>query len=259
METTIDNLANDMKNKLAITDSQPQERVPMYVSLDLDGDTTEKIKDMLIEECKKHNINHESYPTIRNMNDVCHVTLIFNKDLPTIEAYLEFIKNNYAHQLKKQVEVDIVGFAADQHCVAYMIKCNKIAYHPADKNMHITMMLNAKQPVYSNDLLKRLLEPGRTLADTERLVTFDKPILVNGTINYVGNVKPKKPETDQAQKTEKPKENNQKPKTQKQPKQQNAPKPQKPQQSQKSKKDDQLKQEKKTNQKSKTEVVKTSV
>lgn len=160
-----------------------KDKTPVYVSLHISPENTEKLKDLLLEELKKQKVDNTKYKTVRNRDDPAHVTLIYYKDMSTVKEYEEFI-TKYDELLDKNVEFDIIGFASDSNCVAFTIDLKDIAYYPLTKKTHITMMLFKKPPVYSNQLLARLTAKDYKLSENERFVTFDKPVKATGKVAH---------------------------------------------------------------------------
>lgn len=155
-----------------------------------------------MDELKKLDIEH-SYKTMKGEKDHGHVTLIFHNEMKK-EDFEKFVENNYKNNENKEYKVNIIGFARDQYCVAYLVKLSDgIDYYPPTKNLHITMMLNNKQPVYSNVLISRLQEKDHIMETDEKLVMFPNPITVNAKLKFNYQYMIVKPKVEPAQKIEK--------------------------------------------------------
>ncbi len=163
-------------------------KLPVYISLGLDGLDTEELKNKIIEKLVEHKIDHAKYKIKRGIKDLAHLTLAFNSDFDSIEEYAEFIETNYSSNKDTIFSIKITGFAVDNNCVACMVKLNNVKFYPSNKILHLTMMLNGKPPVYSNQLLKTLLDPNYKLKPDEKVIMFDSPIVMNSVIEFNGQI-----------------------------------------------------------------------
>lgn len=169
---------------------QKHKKYPLYVSLELDGTSTEALKQSLLEELKKTDIDAKNYPTCKNHDDHGHVTLIFNKDMKTQQDYLDFVDKNYYGKNDKSYSFEVTGYGADHHCVAFTVKLpDEPVFFPKEKKTHITMMLKNKPPVYSNEMLQRLTTKDRKLEEGERLVTFKESITMSAKLKLHGELR----------------------------------------------------------------------
>jgi ubiquitin-protein ligase len=158
--------------------------LPLYVSLKFTPDATQYLRDLL---SKYENL--ESYPVVRGHDDPAHVTLVFSSDMPLLD-YHNVVADDYHHLQGTQVEIQLVGYARDNHCIAYRVEL-PIPVYPKGKFAHITMALNGKRPMYSNELIQRLVNKGISEAG-EKLVDFDTPIKISGELKFEKNLVIKK-------------------------------------------------------------------
>jgi ubiquitin-protein ligase len=192
---SIEQIENAMDN-LTIEKKLPDklEKLPLYVSLKLSGDTTAEISKLLMNEVTKitPNVKFDTFSVKRGVKDPGHITLIFNKDLP-LNEYHDFVLNNHYNYLNQCVDIKLIGFALDKSCIAFLVELpDNIKYHPADKNLHITMMLNGKPPVYSNTLITRIknkLSTNKKLGDDELIHYFQDKVTIPTVLEFCGFLK----------------------------------------------------------------------
>lgn len=169
---------------------------PVYVSASLNGDMTQKLKEYLMDQLTEQKIPLEPYKVKRGVKDNAHVTLAYYNEFPTLDEYATVIESHYLNKKDKEIDIEVIGYGVDKHCVAAIVKLNDdIKYYPIDKKLHLTMMLNGKQPVYSNELLKRLSNKDHKLTADERLIMLDKPLQLKCIIKFNQTIKAKKEET----------------------------------------------------------------
>lgn len=144
-----------------------------YISLQFDGPTTNDLKEAIIKSGALNKL--DQYKTVKDEKHPAHVTLAFHTD-PGFSA--AFVDMNYKQHENKSFPVHIDGFVHDEHCVALVVNSGKdkfdLPYLPPDKKLHVTMMLNNKPPVYSNELLSR--DP--------IMVPFAAPIIVQSRLQF---------------------------------------------------------------------------
>lgn len=142
-----------------------------YVSLQLDGKTTDQLREAIT---KSGVVKQDQYKTVKDEKNPAHVTLAFHTD----EGFAAFVDAHYKqHEHGKSFfKMHIDGFVHDEHCVALVVDTEKfeLSYLPPDKKLHVTMMLNNKPPVYSNELLSR----------NPVIVPFNPPISINGRLQF---------------------------------------------------------------------------
>lgn len=166
---------------------------PMYVSATLSGDETQKLQERLTVDLIEQKIPLEGYKIKRGVKDPAHITLAYHSDFAQLDDYADIIGAHYLHKKDQEIPIEVMGYGCDKYCVAALVKLgNDIKYYPSDKKLHLTMMLNGKPPVYSNELLKRLSEPHRILTEDERLVMFNQPIEYKCSIKFNQKIKSKK-------------------------------------------------------------------
>lgn len=148
----------------------------LYVSIEFSKETTQLLAEKIHKYFENNNISN-TYKTVYNSD--CHITLCFFSDFKKDE-FTKFVLQ-YDELFEKEVEVEISQLAFDEHCVAFtgiaLDKSKNIKYYPEDKNLHITMMLNDKKPVYSNTLIQEHKK-------TNKLVDM-KPFKITGTLTKV--------------------------------------------------------------------------
>jgi hypothetical protein len=175
------------------TEDDSKQKVPLYVSLTLEKSLTEELKNTLIKKLNDLNIDVEKYKVKRGLEDPAHVTLAFSSDFKPINTYVEFFTNNYLSKKDETFTVQVIGFGYDDHCVACMVELgdSELQFYPETKKLHITMMLNGKPPVYSNELLQRLKQENYEFKPNENLIFFtkDEIIPINTNLHFVGNLK----------------------------------------------------------------------
>ena len=161
---------------------------PLLVQLSVSDVDSDKLQDKL-----ESNIENYVEFGMRKLRPV-HCTLAYHKDFTNFE---EVVQKNFLLYSDKEIEITIYGYARDLHCIALLVSIPaNIPYFPADKNLHITMRLNGRPPVYSNQLITRLKE-GRHSASNDVLAKqksetqegiemFREPIRVTSrlTIHY---------------------------------------------------------------------------
>lgn len=179
-----DNDIEEKKEDVAVAKVQLKQ-LPLYVSLKFTPDATQYLRDLLY---KYENL--DSYPVVRGDKDPAHVTLVFSSDLALLD-YHNVVANDYLHLQGTQVEIQLVGYAKDNHCIAYRVELS-IPVYPKGKHPHITMALNGKRPMYSNELIHRLVNKGYNDEEGEKLVDFDTPIKVSGELKFEGVLNMKK-------------------------------------------------------------------
>ncbi len=114
----------------------------LYVSLQISPEDTEMLKEMIIKN------GLTDYKIKRNSKDLGHVTLCYHSDFKSLELFEQFVEN----YKEDKYNIIIDSIVHDKHCVALTVK-SSVKFYPEDKNLHITMMLNGKPPVYSNTLI----------------------------------------------------------------------------------------------------------
>jgi hypothetical protein len=158
--------------------------VPVYVGLDLspeDCNALDKILESDLEESYKKYT--ESKCSVKSPG---HVTVAFNNTFSSLKEYETFVKKNYKNG--DTVELKVVGYAMDTKCVAFIIQlADGVEFHPPDKNLHVTALLNGEKPVYSNTLLERLKKgdgshPGK-------IVQFKTPITLTSRVKLNGKLR----------------------------------------------------------------------
>ena len=115
-----------------------------------------------------------------------HLTACYHRDLP-INEFEHVVQTHYKPLETQEVSLTVLGLAADNKCVAYMVKPtvpDSLQVFPANKDCHLTMMLNDAKPVYSNKLIARLKSKG-AVQQGEKCVWFDQPLHVTGVVNIV--------------------------------------------------------------------------
>lgn len=156
--------------------------IPLYVSLDLGARDSDALNRMLESELgEAYKIYGES-----KCSKECpgHVTVAFNNTFNTLKEYSAFVKANYKQGQK--IEVTVVGYAMNTSCVAFMVKLpDGVGYHPEDKNLHVTALLNDVKPVYSNELLEKL----KSGDGDGKIVKFSEPIVVTSKVEFKGKLR----------------------------------------------------------------------
>ena len=115
-----------------------------------------------------------------------HLTACYHRDLPADE-FEQVVQTHYKPLETQEVSLTVLGLAADEKCVAYMVKPtiqNSLQVFPANKDCHLTMMLNDAKPVYSNKMIARLKGKGAVKAE-EKYLWFEQPQVVKGVVDIV--------------------------------------------------------------------------
>lgn len=116
-----------------------------------------------------------------------HMTVCYHRDLPA-EDFDHVVQTHYKPLEAQEVSLTVLGLAIDEKCVAYMVKPtseSSVQVFPANKNCHLTTMLNNAKPVYSNELIARLKSKG-VVTEAEKCMWFQEPfIVVKGVVNIV--------------------------------------------------------------------------
>lgn len=165
---------------------------PLYVSLQL----TPEVRDSLVAKLLTDGVDVSKYPTVADG----HVTLCYSADFADQYIYKCFFDANYRHLEKQLFDIVIKSYVMDKHCIAFQIVLEPRAYrtspvyYPPHKNLHITMLLDGKQPVYSNELIKRVLTNNGLLNPDCKLVPLKPDIRVAGELKFNGRLKPAKPQ-----------------------------------------------------------------
>jgi len=171
---------------------------PVYVSGQLSGIDTHKLFERLCKDMMRTTKNQkivDNYNVKFGMNKPAHVTLAFYKDKPNHDEWKEFVIGNYLPIQGNKFDLDIVGFAMDSNCVALMVRIPAdIPFLPADKNLHLTMMLSGNtKPVYSNHLITTLkAKKDDDILENEFLAMYPDPIRYSATVKFVGKLRDKK-------------------------------------------------------------------
>jgi ubiquitin-protein ligase len=162
--------------------------LPIFVSLELSSSETANLHNMLADQ----GVDISLYSTKK---EVGHVTLAFHSDFQNVEEYKKFVGyyNAFLKSNKTKYLVQVIGFAQDACCVALSVKLidETLLYYPLSKKLHITMLLEKKPAVYSNQLLERVQDPNKKEMK-DRWVVFDKPIVVNTKLVFSGKLRVKK-------------------------------------------------------------------
>src|SRR5574343_624411 len=141
----------------------------LYASIEFTEEDTKKLQKQVTEFLESKGLSTD-YKTI---NSKVHVTLCFYSDFKDSKDTEIFLEN---YKEAKEYTINISQVAVDDHCVALTGLTIKpdIAFYPEDKNLHVTMMLNERKPVYSNELIKRCIK-------ADSLLTLPEPIYITGT------------------------------------------------------------------------------
>jgi ubiquitin-protein ligase len=152
--------------------------LPVFISLTLTGTATESLQSELF----RYGIDnsHYSIQSIKDFHHPAHITMAFYKDFLTCSTWRAFIQQHYLKVRGDYFSFYVTGFVQDRYCVALMVKgiesigsSLSLPGFPAHRQFHITMALNGKAPVYSNDLIRRLtLQANQTLNVDEQIVYF---------------------------------------------------------------------------------------
>jgi len=128
--------------------------LPLYLSIELDGPTTEDLQSKI--KALVPGVDYSKYEVQRGVTDPAHLTLIFAKDLP-LEDYKQYL-DRYRPQVDHAFEIEVHGVSIDDHCVAVLAYPRNLDFHPPNRYPHLTMMLHAQQPVYSNSLMLTIFD-----------------------------------------------------------------------------------------------------
>ncbi len=170
-------------------------QLPLYVSLELSPTATDVLMTQVQTHLSFYDFSH--YSVKRGLSQNGHITLAFSSDFPLteyqdiVQTYKQLESQSTTHQ------VEIKGIAVDSHCVAVLVDPLGLPVYPKTKLPHITLMLNGKQPVYSNTLLTTIhtktpdFNP-TTKAISETYSYHPFTTQVTGTLKFIGNFKPKK-------------------------------------------------------------------
>lgn len=165
-----------------IVSSDEKKDVPLYVALKLSGEKTEQV-------VASSGIEKAKYSVVRGLKDPAHVTLVFYKDIQPRLKYVEYVEENYHSKVGKEISFQVVAFYVDKYCVACKVELKEdLAFFPADKNLHVTLMLNGKAPVYSNELIGRLNQKEYQLAEGEQILKPEEPLVFSGVLELVGKL-----------------------------------------------------------------------
>jgi len=177
----------DLTKALSKLKMEKGPRYPLYVSLNL---TKEDMK--VVVETVKDRLRNSTPLEYKQVNEEGHVTLAYSKDFKDLSEYKEFVDKHFRgeHEEKKEYTIEVGGYGWDSDCVAALVYTGASVY-PKAKIPHITLMLNAKPPVYSNELLERLTRKDYVQKDNEDLVIFDKPLVLKTTLTFNGWLKEK--------------------------------------------------------------------
>jgi hypothetical protein len=162
----------------------------LYVSLKISPKDTEQLKEHVTKTLELSGIQFK-YPVMRNKDDPAHITLCYFSDFKKHEDFMSFTEK---YNDVSECSAKIVSMAVDKHCVALCVESvngsdnSPIQYYPENKNLHITMMLNDKKPVYSNILIKGLKEQIKEKEcpdSNSNMITFEKPLMIKCTLEKV--------------------------------------------------------------------------
>lgn len=98
------------------------------------------------------------YKMVRGLKDPCHATLCYHSDFVYGDRFEDFLEANY--RPGEKVRITVSEIVQDEHCVALCVDPVGPVYYPPYKNLHLTMMLKGKPPVYSNELIARERKAG---------------------------------------------------------------------------------------------------
>jgi hypothetical protein len=200
----------DMISNLSLNDNKPKkkESLPRYVSVEFSGETSLKLKQPILEFASSTGVDLTRYEIQRGVSDHAHLTMVFSSDLE-LDAYREVIKS-YEPFKDQSIEVEVTGLAMDSTCVALVARPIQLKSYPEKRHSHVTMMLHNQAPVYSNQLLSKVLaklqEPavaGHSYSyppvdASEDIETYHyhhlkEPVRVSGLVKFIGHLKIKAP------------------------------------------------------------------
>jgi hypothetical protein len=128
----------------------------LYVSVELSESDTVDLVNMArscIKDTKYASISYEGLKK-------SHITLCYHSDFKQAHAgpFKEFIKK-YTEGLS--ISFNLNSLVVDEHAAAFRVSLiDEVPYYPEDKNLHITILLKDRKPVYSNELIKKSMGPG---------------------------------------------------------------------------------------------------
>jgi hypothetical protein len=148
-----------------------------YVGLFASSQETKRLADALASELRtRFQVDvAKAYPVRRNDKNICHVTIAHAVDCGGQQGIASVVRDTYRELLGKTVHVTVTGYAMDARCVALTVEVpSEIPVFPSDKACHITMLLNGREPKYSNALIGRLRRQTK-FHHGEHLVTLEEP------------------------------------------------------------------------------------
>lgn len=149
LEKKVEKKAEEKNVQQSERKKKKKKRIMGFVSLELDAKTTERMRTFLTQEWE---VDQKLYKTVRDEKHLAHVTLAFHTDA----GFSTLVENHYKAHVGKEFPFQVWGFVRDQFCVALLVneKDFPLPYLPANKKLHITMMLKDKPAVYSNELIQ---------------------------------------------------------------------------------------------------------
>ena len=155
---------------------------PSLVQLSISHENSGWLQDVL-ESCLRRCAYRAN-----GLTHICpsHCVLASREDA---EGFDTIVQNLYGPREHEEVQITIRGFVTDCYCVAFIVSIPpSVPIYPKDKNLHITMRLKGRAPVYSDHLIARLIDKmtkdeSREGSSADRVVRLDEPITVSSSIS----------------------------------------------------------------------------
>ena len=157
---------------------------PLLVQLSISAENSNMLQDILETYLKRCGYRANG---MKHVHPV-HCTLAYCKDA---EDFDTIVRDSYTPREQEEVLITIQGFVTDCYCVAFIVSIPpSIPFYPNNKNLHITMRLKGRPPVYSNHLIARLIDKmtkddSREGSSADRLIRLDEPITVSSTLSVI--------------------------------------------------------------------------
>ena len=155
---------------------------PLLVQLSISPENSDMLQDILETYLKRCGYRANG---MKHVHPV-HCTLAYCKG---IEDFDTVVRDQYTPREHEEVLITIQGFVTDCYCVAFVVSIPpSLPSYPKDKNLHITMRLKGRPPVYSNHLIARLIDKmtkdeSREGSSADRMVKLDDPFTISSTIS----------------------------------------------------------------------------
>lgn len=160
----------DTSSKASRTPDAPQKakkkRYPAYLSLELSGDTTVALRQLIYDNCSDDVKDYSSYTTKRGEDDKAHLTVLFPRGVS--KSKYKAICDALEDMEGSSLELSIEGCVVDSSAIAMVAKVPALTsvaelteVQPDQEHYHVTMMLaDGVKPVYCKGLVAGRAEDG---------------------------------------------------------------------------------------------------